>query len=172
MPTPAFFFFKGKSRSCVCVNEPPQCEHRAVFVRSAELSPAGLLLYARWRPYCPTRSSYRIPHANPSHANPSHDSHSTISTAAVSADQAHACPAELVLSVSLLAVHYRLISLALCPIQQQKWESLLASPLPFCTRDSLQSALRPWSNGRWEVRARLLMNPFNYRSSVIRCELG
>lgn len=44
--------------------------------------------------------------------------------------------------------------------------------LPFCTRGSLQSALRPWSNGRWEVRTRLLMNPFNYRSSVICGELG
>lgn len=53
---------------------------------------------------------------------------STISTAAESADQAHACPAELVLSVSLLSVHYSLISLALCPIRQQKISEPSRSP--------------------------------------------
>lgn len=47
--------------SCMCVNEPPQCEHSAVFVRSAELSPADLLLCASRHFDSPMRSLYRIP---------------------------------------------------------------------------------------------------------------
>lgn len=174
VPTAVFriFFCKGKSRSSVCVcvymyvcvNKPPQCEHRAVFVWSTELSPAGPLL-CPLAPSLPAVVSIQDSLANTSHVSPSHAS---LSQQPESVAQARARPAELVSSVSLLSVHYSLISLALCPIRQQKWESLFAPPLPFCTCCVLRSALRSRSNGRCsEVRTRLLMNPFNYRSSVV-----